>query len=1213
MQFPKRKAKSVEDDGEHKESTEKRERKPKTRLWTFASPLDMFMIVVATICSIACGAAQPGQILLLGTVVGKIGATLISGDYSSVASTTHYVVLLFVYLGVAATVSGYLAHFCWVMSGERQAMRLRKAYVASVLRQDMEWFDTVDTESHTSRLSDANVFQTGVSEKLGDGIQIVAQFLTGILVAFIEGWKLALVIIAVVPIVTIIGVLLAKKLKGLGKSEQDIRSKSSATAEQVLANIRTVHSFSLQQTFQTLYNGKIDEAREVGFRKARWTGLTGLIMFVMFCCLGLGFWYGSKLVYEGELQGQKVMIVFFALLTSAMELSRIPDSLTAFTAALAALDRLLPTIERVPKIDTSSNDGTRPAMDRSIRLSHVSFAYPSRPTEQILHDFDLEIKPGSTVAFVGESGCGKSTIVSLIQRLYESGSGSISIDGQNIKDININHLRSNIGVVSQEPVLFDTTIRENLCLGFAYKDETVMDACHAANCSELVDTIGLDTPVRGTSLSGGQKQRLCIARAILKDPKILLLDEATSALDVTSERVVQDALNEVAKKRTTIIVAHRLSTIAIADVIVVLEKGKIVEKGTHEELLRLHGAYYSFVNGQKLDSVDEAEQSEKREISPSITRMSDKEGNAMLAIDMPIEERVIVGKLWKNCLSLLEKNDRRNLCIGLFGALMAGVAFPSFALVFSRIIVILVENTTQIQPPAFQGSNLYAFLFVVIGIGLGLALGLQNIFLGLAKTAFISNAQSKLFGAFLAQEVGFHDTENVGTQSVRLSSDCVSAALCITDTWSGIATITSTFTTGLIIAFINSWELTLIVLLTVPIVAVAQIHRVNKNKEDIYEQTYKLVQEAFTNMRTVQSLGRQPWINSQYRALLNEPHRKLLKLTLISSARFALLSSFRMWVSAIGYYAGTTILSQGKISFTNMFTVLIALMLTSQRAGEAFGIVSQYGKAKLAAFRIFSVINRTPRINVDAVGWTGAINGNISFKNAAFQYPTRPEPVFTNFNLNGESGKTLAVVGPSGCGKSTIIGLLQRWYDVTNGTVAVDERDVKSYQLDSLRSNIALVSQEPVLFDLSIRENILLGALGDPQKINMDDIMEQTNLSFVSKFDAGLDTRVGDKGGQLSGGQKQRIAIARALVRNPALLLLDEATSALDSESEALVHRALEKFQCTRVIVAHRLKTIQHADQIAVLNHGTIVEQGSHSELLHLNKIYASMTQQQAI
>jgi ABC-type multidrug transport system fused ATPase/permease subunit len=325
-----------------------------------------------------------------------------------------------------------------------------------------------------------------------------------------------------------------------------------------------------------------------------------------------------------------------------------------------------------------------------------------------------------------------------------------------------------------------------------------------------------------------------------------------------------------------------------------------------------------------------------------------------------------------------------------------------------------------------------------------------------------------------------------------------------------------------------------------------------------------------------------------------------------------------MLASAVGFYAGIRFIGQGWITFEEMFTVIMCLLITASSIGRGSVFVANYAKARNNALSIFALLDRVTKIDPDTPGHTpDSLAGEFSLTDIAFRYPARPDvPIFSGeFNLIGGANQTIALVGPSGCGKSTTVGMLQRWYDPLSGRVAVDNVNVKDYQLKGLRGHMSIVGQEPVLFDLSIRENILYGTeKSDVTQEELDEVCRMANIyHFIQTLPAKYDTRVGDKGGQLSGGQKQRIAIARALIRRPKLLLLDEATSALDSESEKLVQEALDRAieGRTTLVIAHRLSTIQNADVICVVKDGKVVEQGKHFELLELNGVYKQLVVQQ--
>ncbi|KAI9484720.1 P-loop containing nucleoside triphosphate hydrolase protein [Zychaea mexicana] len=1243
---------------------------PIYKLFRFASKTDFLMIAVAMTGSIGIGVIHPVSIIIFGQFLENLAGTLYTSD--ELLAATLDMILIFVYMGVAVFVAGYVAHAFWVLSGESQARRIRQFYVHSILAQDMSWFDKSEEGSLTTRLAtDTQMIQDGISEKLGLLVQMVAAVITGVVVAFVKGWQLAVVMLAPIPLLAGVSTAMTYFYSKYTKSTQDIYADAGAIAEQVFAGIRTVYAFSLQRRFSARYDKELEKACVTGSKRGVLLGCQfGVFLCILFWSYGLAFWYGSKLADEEKLSGPLVLIAFYAMLIGTMSLLSLPLNLAAVSSACGAAYRIFAVIDRVPDIDPDTTDGiANVKLQGHIQFRDIDFSYPTRSDIQVLQKFNAQVHAGKTIALVGASGSGKSTVVQMLQRFYDPLSGSILLDGKDIKEYNVSWLRRQIGVVSQEPVLFNMTIRQNLLMGTTrddVTDEDIIEACKKANCHGFIKQLpeAYDTPVgeHGGMLSGGQKQRIAIARAIIKNPTILLLDEATSALDTQSERLVQNALDAAAENRTTIVIAHRLSTIRNADTIIVLKQGVMVEQGNHQELIEMNGAYADLVRKQEIAMKEEEEKEdlhqqklhddEPLDISQSTEALNN---NAVIAnkqdildlkrtnstasskheVKMEIQREIQEKECGKPKLPffkvLMEMRPEWLLIItGTFGAMISGAVFPVCSLLLARVITIIIDPHMEINPGPMQGANLYAFLFLIVGLAALLGFVIQMASFEVAGERYTKRLRSRIFWAYMKQEVAFYDEEknNVGALTSMLAVDAKHVNELMSKICGEVASLMFTGVTGFVIAFAHSWALTLIVLGCVPFMVAATAYESKvemgyaNDVQKASAQSGEVAGEAIKAIRTVASLTKQYYFEAKYEEAIERPHKLAQRKAYLASIGYALGQAISLFTHAVAFYGGVRLIEIEMITLQDMMVVLLAVMITSQNIGRVTTYMSGIAKAKYAALSAYEIIERRSKIDPELEGVEpDTVRGDITCDKVGFQYPTRSVPIFRGeFALQGMAGKTIALVGSSGCGKSTTIGMLERWYDPTAGTVRLDEHSTQSFSLHNLRSHMALVSQEPVLFDLTIGENIRFGALSEKgvSQEQVEHACRAANIHhFITSLPNGYETRVGDKGSQLSGGQKQRIAIARALIRKPRVLLLDEATSALDSESEKLVQDAIDNVISeggrTTITIAHRLSTIQGADQICVIEGGRIVEQGTHWDLLKLNGIYTELVQQQSL
>ncbi|KAK6857286.1 P-loop containing nucleoside triphosphate hydrolase protein [Apiospora arundinis] len=1278
------------------------------RIFSYATRWDICVYVLGAVSSLAAGVTLPLMNILFGQLASQFTQHASSSSTSSLPATSDFENLLsrqalyIMALFLGRWLLNSINKFCFRATGLRLSAAVRLHYLRSLLSQNIHALDALPAGAPAAAITaSANALQVGVSERLGTLLQFAGTVGAALVVAFVWSWELTLVVSSLVVYTFVV---MAVALPVLLKSHAAVAradAKGTAVASEALGAIRLVMAAGAQEHVIKRYERWVQEAKKHSRKTAPIFGIyLGLIYLGIFGSYGLAFWYGAKrFISEGANGVAVVIVVLMSVMMVLTSIERISTPLTAISKAMIAACEFFTVIDApLPQRGELTIDLDIGNANKDLVFENVTFAYPSRPGSKVLDGLNLRIRSGLNTAIVGSSGSGKSTIVALLERWYsltdqplvprvvqpEPNNAAASDDGQdpnpavatidekveiggsvmiadhNIEEFDLQWWRSQIGLVQQEPFLFNDRIFDNVARGLvgtrwadepeSEKRKLVMDACKEANAHEFICGLpdGYDSRIGdgGIKLSGGQRQRIAIARSIVKKPRIIILDEATSAIDVHGEQIVQAALERICKNCTTITIAHRLSTIKKADCIVVLKDGQVVEEGPHDDLMRSPDGHYSrLVQAQALNHLGDAGEDIRVPLDPateSQTAPTDEKGfhhrnqdsgPILGSASDPKPEMATAQNpaSFKSFAALIHQQRIHWLYyVGIITSAMGiAAATPLQAWLFAKVVGVFTLQGAELR----AASDFWALMWLALAGGMGLSY-FAAAWIGVAAQSRVSaTCKASHLRGMLYQRLAFFDDDahSHGVLTGRIASDAKQMeellGLNLVIFLSGVFTVAGC----LVISLVFGWKLALVgTFVTMPVMLASGLWKLRQEvkfdqmNSAVFMESSQFATEAIGAIRTVAAFNLEESIMERYQVLLDNHVQAALRRARINSLLFGFTDSASLGCQALVFWYGGRLLLSSEYSLEAFFVCFMAIIQGAENAGIAFGIAPNAAQAFTAANRILDVQTsaEADRSGTDEKGLFPDVDSGvqIELRDVHFRYPTRDLPIFRGMSLTIERGQYAAFVGPSGCGKTTIISLLERFYDLEpgSGEILCNGTNIKDMNRYAYRQGLSLVAQEPTMFQGTIRDNILLGA-SNPETIaqtRLEEVCRDASIhDFIVSLPEGYNTDVGQKGVSLSGGQKQRIALARALIRDPKILLLDEATSALDSESERAVQGALEKARRgrTMVVVAHRLSTIQSADVIFVLDKGVVVEKGTHDELLRRQGVYWNMCQSQAM
>ncbi|NGO06257.1 ABC transporter ATP-binding protein [Streptomyces sp. HC44] len=1171
-----------------------------------------------------------------------------------------WIVLLLV-TGLVSFVANYLRRTI----GGRAAVRVQRDLQIK-LHRHMQYLDA----SRRDELRAGDVMSQATSDltliqmflqQLGLAYGNVTLLIVSLAVMVALSPLLAAVMLVAVPVFLAVAMRFRSRSFPASWMDQRFQGSVAGVVEEAVTGVRVVKAFGQEEQEQASLN---DEARKLfqsRLRTARITavfgaGLDAIPGLTQLAILGFGGW----LVMEDQVS-LGVFLAFSSYVLQLVAPVRFLSGLMATSQqARAGAQRVVELLSTQARVQERPHAVRLENPEGLVELDHVDFRYPGG--DVVLHDISLRVNPGERIAIVGASGSGKSTLAHLIARFHDPTSGAVRIDGRDIREYTLTSLRAAVGIVFEEGFLFGTTIRDNIAFGrpTATTDE-VEHAAVAAHAHGFIAGLpeGYDTVVgeRGFTLSGGQRQRLALARAALTSPQVLILDDATSAIDARTEHAIHRSLGEVLAERTTVLIAHRHSTLLLADRVIVLDHGRIVDVGTTEELLESSQLFRELLTGPDADFVAEPEEP-VTELDPAawpggVSRLgapkisshtseaatraaSGSHGPGMSGDTSTLAGLATVSPTLLQAVERLpelrgEPDIDLAEAVAPHDQFTMGSVFRSFTkplLLASAMVV--VDAVSWIATPVLirlgidhgvlQSSHrtlawICVALLAIQGV-IWINSRVMIYFAQLIAERMLFGLRVRTFAHLQRLSLNYYEQHMAGKIMTRMTSDVEAFAQLLQQ---GLLTamVSLLACAGIAVGLVVfDPRLALAVSAVLPVLLVSTLwFRSASGKTYLIARhrvsvLYADMQESLAGVAVSQAYSQQQANEQRFTTLADSYCEARIRSAELIARFFPVLQLLSTVAKAIALAVAAPRVIEGDLSYGLLIAFLLYLDQFFTPIQQLSFVFDQWLQAKVAVVQLRELL-QTPTgtpLAEDPVA-PKRLSGRISLDRVTFAYESTGLVAMDHVSLEIPPGQVVALVGTTGAGKSTLVKLVARFYDTSAGTVSLDGIPIKQLDLAAYRHQLGFVPQEPFLFSGTIRSNIAYGTPEAPDLLVERAARAVGAHAFIAALPLGYHTPVSEQGRSLSAGQRQLLSLARALLVDPAILLLDEATANLDLATEARVQRAMGLVARgrTTLLIAHRLQTARASQRILVVDNGLIVEDGSHDELLKLGGHYAAL------